>query len=145
MGIGTLMFGPCGQAHMVAANAATITLTAGKYIFVQSGANSQRHMWAATSGCIQVPNPPGPAGYPPLAFYGPVTFSDAFVLANEGGVVNVQYGPISNAGFVTGAKYRADSNAIISSLGAGASYFPGSGPGFPVPGSPPFGGQYIVP
>ncbi|WP_205717116.1 hypothetical protein [Afipia massiliensis] len=82
-----------------------------------------------------------PAGYINLVnltvtLTGTLAFSGGFAFADRLGFItntNVTY-----SGSATGARYTANSNAVINTNGGGANFFPGS-----VAGSAATGGQYL--
>jgi len=125
--LGNLQFGPCGLAHIAASNSGTqITLNAGAQITIETGANtSVGHIWLAANAGLNVPNPPGPSGYPKVTINGSVSLG-TWVTANQLGQVQLVYNTITGAANVTASKFNATLCGIIQTLGGGTSYYPGN-------------------
>lgn len=136
--IGNLQFGPCGLAHICAANSGSqIQIEAGAQITIETGANTiVGHIWIAGSAGLGVPNPPGPSGYPNVTILGAVSLG-SWVVAQDLGQVQLHYNAVTGAANVTASKYIASMNGTIESLGGGTSYFPGN-----TAGTTSLGGQY---
>jgi hypothetical protein len=81
----------------------------------------------------------GYGGYIPITIGGsPVFTGGNFAVALDTGVINCALLSFPGTG-VTGNKYYADTNGVINTGGAGASYLPGSSPGSVGPN----GGRYV--
>jgi hypothetical protein len=135
--IGVMDFGACQGAHIGVSQNAQVGL-APVAIKISGGCsgNAQMpgaHIFASAGG--QVVNNAG--GAPALTISTAVSFPAGFVFASSLAFTAVVYSSITGAGNVTGPKYYAASNAIITTGGAGASYYPGT-----VAGSTVTGGQY---
>lgn len=133
--IGSVRFGPCTRYHMSSNRAATLTVTnGGTGVTIETAANAQAHMACTLLSTIIRDSSAQPA----LTILGAMTFSDAFILAQDIGLCQVVYSLITGAANVTGAKYDIKSNSVVDSVGGGISYYPGT-----IAGSASSGGQYI--
>lgn len=126
-------FGTCTYAHMTA-EAGTILMEGyldpvGSSWFIQISGNSPFHLYAS-GGQISLSQEPY------LNILNAVTMT-SFVNVTQSGIVYGTYKSITNASNVTGAKYSANLNGVINTLGAGTNYFPGT-----TAGTTSTGGQY---
>jgi hypothetical protein len=71
-----------------------------------------------------------------LTLSGTPAFASRFISATAGGIIRATN--FTYTGSATGTRYLVQSNGVIATTGAGASYFPGS-----LAGSTATGGQYI--
>lgn len=125
--IGNMQFGQCGESHMTVRNSgSTMNLNAGAAFTIEGGANvGVAHIWCAASAALNVPNPPGPAGYPTLSILGAVNLPQ-FVEASDLGFVHLIYQSITGAGFATGKKFDATMNGVIDTFSGGTGAWPGT-------------------
>lgn len=122
-------FYACPGAHILAYGAGTVAISGP----IGINGNAAEHMQAGLNGVIDMYTAP----YPNVTINNAVTFSAAFVSAYGGGQVVAVYTTITGAGNVTGSRYAASSNGVISTGGRGASYLPGTSAG-----TTATGGQY---
>lgn len=114
------------------------------FSFMDFGACTSYHIEASNGGWIQSQGSYGVSGAAPrhitcsvlsrvvlpggtITLAGTPAFSDAFVRSASASVVQVQGSTFS--GSATGSRYRVESNAVIDTFGAGASYLPGNAAG----------------
>jgi hypothetical protein len=136
--VGNCRFGPCGRGHLFSGgNTGNIQVIDQTTITIESAGNCAYHLGASAGGSIQVINPPSPV-FPALNILGPVSMPGGFVNSTLGSFTQVAYNSITGGGNVSGPKYSASLNGIISSLGGGTSYYPGNSAG-----SISTGGQYV--
>jgi hypothetical protein len=132
--ISGLTFSTAVGAHMLAVRTGTIK-TQGNYSITGGGQNHAK----ANGGQIYIEAPPGnymgfPSGIPTVTLSGTPAFSSAFALCTHNG------GIVSRAAYVggaTGVRYDVETNGVIETNGAGATYLPGS-----VAGTTATGGIY---
>jgi hypothetical protein len=137
--VSNLRFGPCARYHMSAgvAGAALKLGTGGNGFVIEAGATASAHLSASLNALLGISGFTGDiANHPSLNILGPVNLAN-FAYADTLGVLQMHYQSIVGAGNVTGAKYSANTNAVMSSLGGGPSHFPGS-----TAGTTATGGQY---
>jgi hypothetical protein len=127
-----MRFGNCAGCHIAAYTIGNL-LMSGTFTIAGS---APIHPYAYESGICNN-NLPVSVGVN-LVVASAVTFSTAFALATDLGVIRPVYNSISGAANVTGQKYVAQSNGVIETGGAGASYLPGT-----VAGTTATTGQYI--
>jgi hypothetical protein len=127
----TMRFGACTRYHISCqVDGATVDLEPGT-IFIEAGANAVAHLAASELGMItHSPN------LPTLNILGAVSFTNGFITSDHMGFAQMQYTGITGAASVTGPKYQAWMNGVISSLN-GINYYPGSAAGILATG-----GQY---
>lgn len=111
------------------------------FSFMDFGACTSYHIEASNGGWIQSQGSYGVSGAAPrhitcsvlsrvvlpggtITLAGTPAFSDAFVRSASASVVQVQGSTFS--GSATGPRYRVESNAVIDTFSAGASYLPGN-------------------
>lgn len=117
-------FGSCAGWHIVSVGTGGTIKATGNYSIV---GNAAIHAYAQT-GQINIINVT-------VTLTGTPAFATAFAYATQLGFVN---GPASTfSGSATGQRYNASLNAVISSGGGGANYFPGNSAG-----ATGTGGQY---
>jgi hypothetical protein len=122
-----MQFGPCTVVHIVASDGALVWLDSAITITIEAAATTTLHMWTTTSGQILTNNPPSPT-YPNLVIQGAVSIS-AFAVSEWSGSIIMAYTSITGASYVTGQKYIVTMNGVMSTLGNGQSYLPGSAAG----------------
>lgn len=113
------------STHDLVADTGTIIAGAPEIV---SGTTAGGHYYAQTGGIINCANATWTAS-------GTATFNVAFVFAQATGVVFAFNN--TSSGTFSGARYSAQLNAVVTTNGGGASYFPGSSAG-----STATGGQY---
>jgi hypothetical protein len=120
-----LTFGSCGSQQLRATDGGRVT-AAGNYS-IDGGAGN--HWSAVGNGIVRVLNRT-------ITLTGTPGFSLAFANADLGSTVLVYGSTFSGA--ATGSRYAAANNAVIFTLGAGATYLPGN-----AAGTTSAGGQYV--
>lgn len=123
---GNVIFGAVAVNHIRAIQYGSILL--GSVNYTVNG-SAQRHFSASPAGYINIFSAT-------VTLTGTPAFSGAFAFADRLGFItntNVTY-----TGGATGARYIANSNAVINTNGGGANFFPGS-----IAGSTATGGQYL--
>ncbi len=123
---GNVSFGACAANHLRATQYGSILINAVNYTI---NGSAVRHHSASPAGYINLVNLT-------VTLTGTPAFSGGFAFADRLGFItntNVIY-----SGSATGARYAANSNAVINTNGGGANFFPGS-----VAGSAATGGQYL--
>lgn len=119
-------FGPCAGFHVYCATGADVSVL-GAYR-ISGGASA--HIATDSSGATV--RMEGRA----VTLVGTPAFSTAFVYAVRGSAVIA--GGATFSASATGARYSAQSNAVVDTGGGGATFFPGS-----VAGNTATGGQYV--
>lgn len=130
--IKNMEFGACNTAHMLADAGGKIGIAGASdnpTNFLRISGNAPAHAWANGGG--QIIN-----FAPILQIMNAVAFT-TFAIANYGQLLAI-YSSITGFGFVSGQKYQASANGILSTNAAGASYLPGT-----VAGATQTGGQYL--
>ncbi|MFG0602506.1 hypothetical protein ACF8PL_19175 [Delftia sp. WSY_4] len=117
-------FGSCSSYHVEAANGGWMQSTGNNAIT----GSTPRHITCSAVSRVYVPGGT-------YTLTGSPSFSDAFARCTAASVVQVQGTTFS--GSATGSRYRVESNSVIDTFGAGASYLPGN-----AAGSTATGGQY---
>jgi hypothetical protein len=110
-----LIFGNCANAGMATIGAGANILVNASYVIGGSGIS---HLYANLGGNTALQ--PGVSG----TVSGTPTFSSAFALASNEGIINCNGASFS--GSATGQRYNSSTGAIIITAGGGASFFPGS-------------------
>lgn len=125
IGFSNIRFGSGGNQQIRAEGGATVEAT-GNYSIV---ANATVHMQAVTSGIVLVQ-------VKTVTVSASLTFT-TFALGGSTGLV-IANGNTYSTTTATGQRYSSDSNAVISTGGGGANYFPGS-----TAGATSNGGVYV--
>lgn len=118
-------FGACAGNHVVAEGTTSKIAFFNPYSI--SGAAAS-HLDSATGGYI--------SASAAVTVSGTLNFTSAFAFASIAGIIFAS-GATYTGGTVTGKRYEADSNSVIS-VGGGATFFPGN-----VAGTTATGGQYV--
>lgn len=112
--IGTgIIFGDFTSAHCYAVTGGMIFADFNYSI----DGSAPRHLRSAGFSYIQQFNQ--------ITIMSPVTFSDAFAVAADTGVL-LAGGTFVNPGDVTGKRFEGSGNAVINTFGGGLTYFPGT-------------------
>lgn len=127
---GALAFGATNGAHMQAGPGGS--MLNGGPITIYGGASSHEFVFA--NGVLLNNNPSNPA----LTIVNASNFSSGFCKADGGGQIGALYSSFTGYGLVTGPKYSATANGVVSTGGSGASYLPGNSAG-----ATASGGQYV--
>ncbi len=120
--------------HVDADNGGTVTLQAGANISIIGGA-SPTTVQALFAGQIYGTVVIGDAGAPCLISTSNIAIGEASALAIGGSIIGQG---ATFSGSVTGKRYRSAANAVITTNGGGANFFPGS-----IAGTVDTGGQYL--
>jgi hypothetical protein len=121
---GLMQFGACALNHMSAEGGGVIfgysnyTITGG----------AQNHLYAVEQGGIKLYGQT-------VTLSGTPAFSSHFCYASALGFVS--HAAVTHSGSATGNRYGVNLNAVVATLGGGASYFPGDAAGYTANG-----GQY---
>jgi hypothetical protein len=135
--LSNMQFNSNSDCHICASYGTLVALTNSTYVInggCAGGSIAAGVCLFATNGGI-ISQPPG-AG-PIFSIPGAVTFNGFFVQAVTLGLLTIQYASLTGAANVTGARYNANTNAIIGTGGGGANYWPGT-----IAGTQGTGGQY---
>jgi hypothetical protein len=117
-------FGPCSYLHLWGTSGGTVTMPGGGLSYRIYG-GGYGHFQAAAAGVVTIATAIVTIQNNPI-------FSSAFAISQTSGTGQV-WG-MTFSGTAQGARYLADSNSVINSLGAGANYLPGTTPGVTVNG-----------
>lgn len=126
--LGNIQFGSAAGNHIYAANTGSFVTIATAAGYTING-SAFRHFYATSGAEIVFGNPAG------ATLSGTPNFGGAFAVADR--AANLSIANLTISGAATGTRYSAASNAVISTNGAGANYFPGS-----VAGTTSTGGIY---
>jgi hypothetical protein len=133
--IQSMSFGACLGGHFSAEQGATLLIQGGYNVTggcAGSTGGNGAHANAATNGQIQTPAAVS------CTITTSVTFAAGWSVAGSLGFLQLLYSSITGGASVTGQRYNVSSNAVISTNGGGATYYPGT-----VAGSTASGGQYV--
>jgi hypothetical protein len=135
---GTVYFGSTYRYHLLSSWSSHLNIAAGSNIICEAGITCQGHAGNSFNAPINVPNPPGPNGYPSLTLNGTMTMSQAFLATSDGASSFILYRWINGKANAVGSKYVAAMNGTINTGPSGdQNYYPGT-----TPGSIATGGQY---
>lgn len=109
-------FSACSSYHIEATNGGWLQ-SQGSYAISGS---APRHITCTVLSRVVLPGGT-------ITISGMPAFSDAFARSASASVIQVQGSTFS--GSATGSRYRVESNAVIDTFGAGASYLPGNAAG----------------
>lgn len=137
LGNGTVFGNSPNCKHLYSGNGGEISNHDGAGSYTIAG-GALMH-WLASGGSIIIDNDAAVPGrdHPTITLQNTPNFTAAFAQAGDLGVVFCPGLTFLGTG-ATGTRYYGDTNAIINTFGAGASYLPGS-----APGSVNTGAQYV--
>jgi hypothetical protein len=136
--LGNTVFGTCVGSHLNTQTYAQITNVASCTWTVTGGCAGNSYangsfVYAYLSGALTY----NILGIPTINIANVITYAGAFVTSGLLSTVALQY-TFGGAGSVNGMRYNAFGNAIISTGGGGANYYPGT-----IAGTTGSGGQYF--
>lgn len=121
--LASMDYGACAASgHIVAqrgANVICLGVAQRAGSFTNISGSSPRHWYALSGGLID-------AYAQPYTLTGAVTLSSAFAHAARGGTMSVGGLTFTNPGNATGTKFQLNTNGVIDTSGASASYLPGT-------------------
>jgi hypothetical protein len=126
--IGKIEFGACSSVHMQADYFGKIKITGIGYLITGS---SPCHLNAVAHGTVD-------SNTSAVTGSGALTFSIAFAIASELGLLYSHFMTFTGTGSFTGSRYSVANNAVLFTNGAGINYFPGN-----AVGTVTNGGQYV--
>lgn len=133
--LSNMSYGSCPGGHISAEQGATLIIAGNE--FVTGGAagsvgGNGFHINCATGAQLQTPAPIN------CTVTTAVSFAEGWFIASSVSFGQVLYGSLTGGGNVTGQRYNVNTNAVISTNGGGATYYPGT-----VAGANNSGGQYV--
>jgi hypothetical protein len=124
--ISNINFGSCFFSDILSQFGAIVTILGADEgfpsAFITIVGNSPAFVWATAGGQIGL-------SHTILNTNGAVTFSAAFAVAQDAGIVGGSFSAINITGSVSGQRFSVIKNAIVDTGTGNLTYFPGSSPG----------------